>query len=82
MLSAVFRPLLPVVAAALLLMAVVVAWIRIEPLPMPTPLQMTLSVLLVLAAGVLCAVARSVERAAAGHDDNGRSRGGDLPPRG
>ena len=61
----VIRPLLPVVAGALLLTAALVLWIRGEPLDLATPVQVALSILLLLAVVVLGAAVLRVEQDAA-----------------
>jgi hypothetical protein len=58
----VIRPLLPVVASALLLTAAFILWIRGEPLDLASPVQVALSILLVLAVVVLGAAVLWVER--------------------
>ncbi len=74
--SRLIRPLLPVVGVALLLMALLVLWIRLEPVDLPRIVQVLLSLLLVLAVGVLSAVVRWVE-----HDAQRREHGGANAPR-
>ena len=61
------RPLLPVVAVALLLTVALALWIRAEPLAMPTPLQVALSLLLV---GAVAALLAYVRREEAGESDD------------
>ena len=56
------RALLPVVGGALLPTALLVLWIRLEPIDLSRVLQVLLSLLLVLAAGVLSAAVLRVER--------------------
>jgi len=60
--ASVLRPLLPVIGAALLLTAVLVLWIRREPADLPRTVQVALSLLLVLAVGLLIAMVLRVER--------------------
>ena len=73
----VLRPLLPVISVALLLMARLVLWIRLEPVDQPRAAQVLLSLLLVLMVGVLSAVVRWVE-----HDTQRREHGRGQCPHG
>jgi len=68
--SPALRPLVPVVAAALLGTGLLAAWIRLRPLPMPPALQVLLSV------GVVVAVAAGLALAAASEGD---ARTADAP---
>ncbi|HVG98338.1 MAG TPA: hypothetical protein VNK05_15630 [Chloroflexota bacterium] len=68
--SPALRPLVPVVAAALLGTGLLAAWIRLRPLPMPPALQVLLSV------GVVVAVAAGLALAAA---SEGVARTADAP---
>jgi hypothetical protein len=61
--TAALRPLLPVVAAALLGTVLLAAWIRLRPLPMPPALQVLLSVAVVVAVAAVLLRARRGERA-------------------
>jgi hypothetical protein len=56
--SPTLRPLVPVVAAALLGTVLLAAWIRLRPLPMPPALQVLLSVGVVVAVAAGLAVVR------------------------
>lgn len=60
------RPLVPVVAGALLCTALLALWIRAQPLPMPTAAQVVLSVGLVVVMAVALTLVRRVERDAEG----------------
>ena len=60
--SPVLRPLVPVVAVALLGTALLAAWIRVGPLPMPPIIQVALSVGVVLVVAVVLALVRRRER--------------------
>jgi hypothetical protein len=65
--SPTLRPLVPVVAIALLCTALLAVWIRTRPLPMPPSVQVALSVgLVVLVAAVIALVHRAEVRAGAG----------------
>ncbi len=59
----VLRPLLPVVIVALAGTAVLVLWIRTEPLAMPRPLQLLLSLALLAAVAVVLVLVLRLERA-------------------
>ena len=59
--SRLIRPLLPVIGVALLLMAVLVLWIRAKPVDLSRTVQILLSILLVLAVGILIAAVVRVE---------------------
>ena len=56
--SPMLRPLVPVVAVALVCAALLAAWIRLRPLPMPPAFQVLLSVGVVVAVAALLALAR------------------------
>ena len=56
--SPALRPLVPVVAVALVCTGLLAAWIRLRPLPMPPTLQVLLSVGVVVAVAALLALAR------------------------
>ncbi len=58
----VLRRLLPVIGVALLLMALLVLWIRLEPVDLPRAVQAAVALLLVLAVGILIAAVLWVER--------------------
>ena len=60
--SGTLRPLLPVVAAALLCMAFLDVCIHAQPLPMPAAVQISLSVGLGIAIGILLVLVHYVER--------------------
>jgi hypothetical protein len=59
--SPALRPLVPVVAVALLGTALLAAWIRLRPPPMPPALQVLLSVGVVVAVAAVLALARGGE---------------------
>jgi hypothetical protein len=67
--TAVPRPLLPIVAAALLGTLLLGAWIRLRPLPMPLVTQVALSVGVVVAVAVVLALVHRSEREADGAGD-------------
>ena len=56
------RPLVPVVAAALLCTALLDVWLRARPLAMPTSTQVVLSLGVVVAVAGVLALARRAER--------------------
>jgi hypothetical protein len=58
------RPLVPVVAAAFLCTALLAAWIRLRPLPVPPSAQVALSVGVVVAVAAVLTLVRRAERAA------------------
>ena len=60
--SRTLRPLVPVVATALLSMALLHVWIRARPLAMPPTTQVVLSAGLVLALAIVLALVQQVER--------------------
>ena len=68
-LTAVLRPLLPAVAAALLGTLLLAAWIRLRPLPMPLILQVLLSVAVVVAVAAVLLSARRGESDPLAADD-------------
>jgi hypothetical protein len=84
-LSPALRPLVPVVAAALLGTALLAAWIRLRPLPMPPALQVLLSVGVVVAVAAALALTTAGERAPRTTDDPcaaaGPAAGGRRHPR-
>ena len=60
--SPALRPLVPMVAAALLSTLLLAAWIRLRPLPMPPAMQVALSVGVVVAVAGVLALVHRVER--------------------
>ena len=63
------RPLVPAVAAALLGTALLAAWIRLRPLPMPPTVQVLLSGAVVVAVAAVLALARRGESDPLAADD-------------
>ena len=64
--SPTLRPLVPVVVVALLCTALLAAWIRARPLPVPPAAQVVLSVGVVVAVAAVLALVRFVEADGAG----------------
>ena len=64
--SPALRSLVPVVAAALLGTLLLAAWIRLRPLPMPSTVQVLLSVGAVVAVAARLVLVRLFERDGAG----------------
>jgi hypothetical protein len=67
--SSALRPLVPVVAVALLCTVLLAAWIRLRPLPIPPTVQVLLSVGVVVAVAAVLALVRRAERDARGAGD-------------
>ena len=65
----VLRPLVPAVAVALLCTALLAAWIRLRPLPMPPTVQVLLSVGVVMAVAAVLALVHRAEGDASGAGD-------------